>query len=70
MGRWSSLKATLPVSLLLRRSRINKSMSINPQAMYAGANMQKAITFGASALTSTQEEAIAVAVSSANRCQF
>ncbi len=45
-------------------------MSINKQAMEAVQNMNAAITFGASALTRVQEEAIATAVSSANNCRY
>ena len=47
-----------------------KVMSINPKAMFAVANMSRAITFGASALTRVQEEAIATAVSAANKCRY
>ena len=45
-------------------------MSINPAAMKAVNDMNNAITFGASALTRTQEEAIATAVSVQNECRF
>ena len=45
-------------------------MSINPAAMKAVNNMNNAITFGASALTRVQEEAIATAVSAQNECHF
>ena len=45
-------------------------MSINPAAMRAVDDLNKAITFGASALTRTQEEAIATAVSVQNECRF
>ena len=45
-------------------------MSINPAAMQAVSDMNNAITFGASALTRTQEEAIATAVSAQNECRF
>ena len=45
-------------------------MSINPAAMKAVNDMNNAITFGASALTRTQEEAIATAVSAQNECRF
>ncbi len=45
-------------------------MSINPAAMQAVNDMNNAITFGASALTRTQEEAIATAVSVQNQCRF
>jgi len=45
-------------------------MSINPKAMKAVNDMNNAITFGASALNRTQEEAIATAVSVQNECRF
>ncbi len=45
-------------------------MSINPSAMKAVNDLNNAITFGASALTRTQEEAIATAVSAQNECRF
>ena len=45
-------------------------MSINPAAMKAVNDMNNAITFGASALTRVQEEAIATAVSAQNECRF
>ncbi len=45
-------------------------MSINQQAMEAVQNMNANITFGASALTRVQEEAIAAAVSATNRCRY
>ena len=47
-----------------------KVMSINPGAMDAVRAMNAAITFGASALTRVQEEAIATAVSVTNRCRY
>ncbi len=45
-------------------------MSINKAAMEAVQNMSAAITFGASALTRVQEEAIAAAVSATNNCRY
>ena len=45
-------------------------MSINPSAMNAVNEMNNAITFGASSLSRTQEEAIATAVSVQNECRF
>lgn len=47
-----------------------KVMSINPQAMEAVQNLNQALSFGSSALTRVQEEAIATAVSVANKCRF
>ncbi len=45
-------------------------MSINPTAMKAVADLGQALTFGASALTRVQEEAIATAVSVINKCRY
>ena len=45
-------------------------MSINNQAMEAVQNLNASITFGASALTRVQEEAIATVVSATNRCRY
>lgn len=45
-------------------------ISINKQAMEAVRNLNANITFGASALTRMQEEAIATAVSATNRCRY
>ena len=49
---------------------IIKCMSINETALAAVLGMNRAITFGASALTRVQEEAIATTVSAANHCRF
>ena len=51
-------------------ANVIKSMSINPGAMEAVERFGMAITFGASALTRVQEEAIATAVSVANKCRY
>jgi alkylhydroperoxidase family enzyme len=45
-------------------------MSINAQAMKAVQNLNANITFGASALTRVQEEAISTVVAAANRCRY
>lgn len=45
-------------------------MSINKKAMEAVQNLNANITFGASVLTRVQEEAIAAAVSAANKCRY
>ena len=45
-------------------------MSINNQAMEAVQNLNASITFGASALTRVQEEAIATVVAATNRCRY
>lgn len=47
-----------------------KVMSINKGAMDAVSKMGQAITFGSSALTRVQEEAIATAVSVVNKCRY
>ena len=49
---------------------IIKCMSINDAAMRAVRGMNRDITFGASALTRVQEEAIATTVSAANHCRY
>ena len=45
-------------------------MSINPRAMDAVSANNMAITFGASALTRVQEEAIATVTAAAIRCRY
>jgi alkylhydroperoxidase family enzyme len=47
-----------------------KCMSINPALMAAVQNLNANATFGSSALTRTQEEAIATVVSLINRCRY
>ncbi len=47
-----------------------KIMSINEGAMKAVQSVNQAVTFGASALTRTQEEAIATTVSVVNKCRY
>lgn len=54
----------------LQLSNVIKVMSINPGAMEAVRSLNAAVTFGASRLTRTQEEAIATVVSVANRCRY
>ena len=49
---------------------IIKVMSINPEAMQAVQNLNKALTFGAATLTRVQEESIASTVSAINKCHF
>ena len=51
-------------------SNIIKVMSITPKAMNAVREVNRAVTFGGSALTRVQEEAIATTVSVLNRCRF
>ena len=45
-------------------------MSILPGAMEAVQRMNMAVTFGSSALTRVQEEAIATVVSATNHCRY
>ena len=47
-----------------------KAMSINPTAMQAIDHLGDAVSFGASALTRVQEEAIATTVSAINKCRY
>ena len=49
---------------------IIKIMSINEGAMKAVQAVNQTVTFGASALTRTQEEAIATTVSVVNKCRY
>ena len=49
---------------------IMKCMSINETALAAVRGMNGNITFGSSALTRVQEEAIATTVSVANHCRY
>jgi len=51
-------------------SNVMKVMSINPKAMEAVSNLNQAVTFGSSALTRVQEEAIATTVSVTNKCRY
>ena len=54
----------------LHSANVINVMSINPSALKAVNDLNNAITFGSSALTRTQEEAIATAVSVQNECRF
>ncbi len=54
----------------IQRPPIMKVISILPVAMDAVIGMNEAVTFGASNLTRVQEEAIATAVSVANKCRY
>ena len=49
---------------------IIKVMSINTKAMEAVGALNRDVTFGSSALTRVQEEAIATTVSAANHCRY
>ena len=54
----------------LHSANVINVMSINPSTMKAVNDLNNAITFGSSALTRAQEEAIATAVSVQNECRF
>ena len=54
----------------LHSANVINVMSINPSALKAVNDLNNAITFGSSALTRAQEEAIATAVSVQNQCRF
>ena len=54
----------------LALSPVVRIMSINPQAMEAVQRLNASITFGSSALTRVQEEAIATVVSATNHCRY
>ena len=45
-------------------------ISTNPRALAAVQELNQSITFGSSALTQVQEEAISTVVSVANRCRY
>ncbi len=51
-------------------SPVIRIMSINPQAMETVQPLNAAVTFGSSALTRVQEEAIATVLSATNRCRY
>ncbi len=54
----------------IERPNVIKVMSIMPTAMEAVNGMGRGVTFGASALTRTQEEAISTVVSVVNKCRY
>jgi hypothetical protein len=47
-----------------------KAFSLKPEVMGAAAGLVTNVTFGASSLSRAQEEMIATAVSSLNRCHY
>ena len=51
-------------------SPVIRIMSINPKAMEAVQRLNASVTFGSSALTRVQEEAIATVVSATNHCRY
>jgi alkylhydroperoxidase family enzyme len=68
---WIRLTDDVPSELGLdKRGNVIKVLSINPTAVQAVLDMNMGITFGASALSRVEEEAIATAVSVVNRCQY
>ena len=54
----------------LELSPVIRIMSINPKAMEAVQRLNASVTFGSSALTRVQEEAIATVVSATNHCRY
>ena len=54
----------------INMGNVIKIMSLRPKAMQAVMDVNQAVTFGGSALTRVQEEAIAAAVSVINRCRY
>ena len=54
----------------INMGNVIKIMSLRPKAMQAVMEVNQAVTFGGSALTRVQEEAIATAVSVINRCRY
>jgi alkylhydroperoxidase family enzyme len=59
-----------PVEEPWARANVIRVMSINPKAMQAVMDLNRAITFGGSALTRVQEELIATTVSTINKCRY
>lgn len=54
----------------LNLANVIKIMSLRPDAMQAVMDLNQQVTFGGSALTRVQEEAIATTVGVVNRCRF
>ena len=68
---WIRQTEDVPPELGLdKRGNVIKVLSINTKAVTAVMKMNMGITFGASALSRVEEEAIATAVSVVNRCQY
>ncbi len=68
---WIRETADIPEDLKpLVRANVIRVLSINPEATRAVLGMNRGITFGASALSRVEEEAIATAVSVVNKCQY
>ncbi len=51
-------------------ANIMRCMSIDPTMMDAVMHLNRALTFGGSTLTRSQEELIATTVSTINRCRY
>ncbi|MDA0769640.1 MAG: hypothetical protein BZY79_01140 [SAR202 cluster bacterium Casp-Chloro-G4] len=54
----------------LNVGNVIKIMSLRPKAMQAVMDVNQAVTFGGSALTRVQEEAIATTVGVVNKCRY
>jgi alkylhydroperoxidase family enzyme len=52
------------------QANIMRCMSIDPAMQQAVAQLGRALTFGGSTLTRSQEELIATTVSTINRCRY
>lgn len=52
------------------QANVIRVMSINPKAMQAVMDLNRALTFGGSTLTRIQEELIATTVSTINKCRY
>lgn len=52
------------------QANVIRCMSLNPAAMHAVMELNRAVTFGGSTLTRVQEEIIAATVSTINRCRY
>ena len=51
-------------------SNVINVMSIDPKAMEAVSSLNQSVSFGSSALTRVQEEAIATTVSALSQCRY
>jgi alkylhydroperoxidase family enzyme len=60
----------VPVAESWAQANVIRCMSINPKAMKAVMDLNRAVTFGGSHLTRVQEELIATTVSTLNRCRY
>ncbi|MGI8550425.1 MAG: carboxymuconolactone decarboxylase family protein [Dehalococcoidia bacterium] len=60
----------MPTSEPWAQANVIRCMSINPTAMKAVMDLNRAVTFGGSRLSRVQEELIATTVSTINRCRY